>query len=842
MCRRRSRFATKEAHSVLNVLRPLVENDTIHSFVVAIDGPAPVCSKAATLVEEAGGELLGKESLDAALAFLTEGEKESRHPSEQGENANVLACSARDGTAGTIGGAARKEGNTSRLRFLSRQRRKDAQKRRRHHFELCAHHQPAGDQPKAISFLTDGLLEKGKSFQTLHGVTGSGKTFMMANIIAKADRPALILAPNKTLAAQLCNELSNLFPKNRVEFFVSSFKFYQPEAYLPNSDKYIAKASAIDPDVDRLRHAATRSLFERTDTIVVASVSSIYGLGLPTEYLESSIRIHVGDKLEGGVSELTESLENVQYVEASGKGITPRGSFNVTSDIVEIAPPWEAEGILYRILFDNSVIVRMEFLNTNTSESIDLGHEVVLYPARHFVTPKGQIEAAILQIEEETKKCTTAFRAEGKELEASRLEERVATDMEMMRKVGFCSGAENYSLYLSKRTNGITTSPPRTLLDYMPRDGKWLLFIDESHVTVPQLGAMYAGNAARKKKLVRHGFRLPSAMENRPLNSKEFWEKAHQTIFVSATPGNLELERSGSNGVCEAVIRPTGIVDPSVEVVPTKGQVEHLVLALAKVAAAGGRAIVTTLTKRFAEDLADCISRKPAIHGVLDRPLRVSFLHSEIDSVGRMQVLEAMRGDINLGSESSAPKLDVIVGVNLLREGIDLPAVRLVAILDADSEGFLRGETALIQTIGRAARNTEGHVVMYADTVTSSMHRAITETRRRRRLQMAHNSINDIIPSGVGAGTHRSLNAEEKTLLDRIRKLKLEAGESLKEKTFGKISDKAVQERDHFKFAEAPADLTDLGDVRQKMLMAANAEDFETAALLRDRLVSLEQR
>lgn len=842
LCNRRSRFARKQAEALLAVLTPLVQANAVESFVVALTGPAPVCSSARRAVEDAGGELLCQEGLDDFVGEDVEpigGDGEVRAESEK--SAKEESGSGESGADVPGKDVRLRSGSKSRLGLLSKERRKEARKRVRRRFELCADHQPTGHQPKAIEFLTDGLLRRGKVFQTLHGVTGSGKTFMMANIIANVNCPTLILAPNKTLAAQLCNELSRHFPKNRVEFFVSHFKFFQPEAYLPNSDKYIAKASAVDPDIDRLRHAATRSLFERNDTIVVASVSSIYGLGLPTEYLEGSIRIHVGDKLEEGFNELVESLVALNYVEESKKEHISRGFFRVASDCVDVSPPWESEGTVYRIMFKRNIVWRMERYDSKSDERVDLGQEVVLYPARHFVTPRDRLEAAIVQIEDETKLCADNFRNQGKLLEATRVEERVSTDMEMMRKVGFCSGAENYSLYLSGRTRGDTPGPPETLLDYMPRDGKWLLFIDESHVTVPQLGAMYAGNAARKRKLVRHGFRLPSAMENRPLNSKEFWQKTHQTIFVSATPGTFEIDQSGPAGIVEAVIRPTGVVDPTVEVVCTKGQIEHLTLALARVAAANGRAIVTTLTKRFAEDLADCLSRKPAIEGVLERPLRVSFLHSEIDSVGRMQVLEAMRSDSHASNGSSSPQLDVVVGVNLLREGIDLPDVRLVAILDADSEGFLRGETALIQTIGRAARNVEGHIIMYADTVTSAMHRAISETSRRRRLQVAYNSMYNITPTGVGFRSHERTQSEESTLLDRIRRLKLEAGESLQEKTFVRSSGSSLAKaRNTYNFTDDSADLSDVRSIRSRMLLAANAEDFETAALLRDRLVKME--
>lgn len=714
--------------------------------------------------------------------------------------------------------------------------------RRNRRFELFADHLPAGDQPKAVQFLLDGLRKRHKCFQTLHGITGSGKTFMMANIIAEHNRPTLVLAPNKTLAAQLYNEFSRYFPKNRVEFFVSHFKFYQPEAYLPNSDKYIAKSSAVDHEIDRLRHAATKSLFERNDTIVVASVSSIYGLGLPTEYLESALEVHVGDHLNADV--LADQLRSLNYVEDDDKVRTSRGFFSRLENCVQVSPPWEREGTLYKYSLKDGVVEELHKVDIVDDLVTDLGSELVLYPANHFVTPKDRLESAIQQIEEEADQCFKRFEAEGKLLEASRLQERVTADIEMMRKIGFCQGAENYSLYLSGRN---PKEPPETLLDYMPRDGSWLLFVDESHVTVPQLSGMYAGNAARKRKLIQYGFRLPSAMENRPLNQKEFWNKTDNTIFVSATPGPFEIEKSGVGGTVEAVIRPTAVVDPTVDVVSTKGQLEHLTIELAKVAANGGRAIVTTITKKFAEDVSDCLSRKPPVDGILDRPLNVSFLHSGIDSVGRMQVLEAMRDDDieKIGKDSEQrrrEKLDVVVGVNLLREGIDMPSVQLVAILDADSEGFLRGETALIQTIGRAARNIHGHVIMYADTVTSAMERAIGETNRRRRLQLAYNNAFKIEPTTAGSRDEHFAQDDEMSLLDRIRKLKLQGGGTVESGSFRprhsvsfesltRKSDRDTRSENSL----APSEL------RRQMLEAANSQDFESAALLRDELLRIER-
>lgn len=833
MCIRRTRLPLRTANNVLDVLAELSRSEN----VVALDCSKGAAGAACTAIRERTGEDIV--TIPAVAKSHLAWPEDSVQPSGADHQSAITP------TENVVVSEELVKGE-SQFNLPSPSRRNSTGKRFHRKFQLESALTPNGDQPKAIRFLTEGVLTHSRQYQTLHGVTGSGKTFMMANIIANVNRPTLILAPNKTLAAQLCNELSAYFPRNRVEYFVSHFKHYQPEAYLPTSDKYISKSSSIDADIDRLRHAATRSLFERSDTIVVASVSSIYGLGLPTEYLEGAIRLHVGDRLEG-IDEISERLLSLNYEQSEGKRQLSRGCFNVLPDSIVVSPPWEAEGTVYRIMLDENCIRRMECFNSDSGERSSLGEELVIYPARHFVTPKARLEAAIIEIQEETRMCAETFRAEGKFLEASRLEERVGTDVDMMRKVGYCAGAENYTFYLSGRNKNSHPGPPETLLDYLPRDGKWLLFVDESHVTVPQLGAMHAGNAARKKKLIRYGFRLPSAMENRPLSAREFWQKAHQSIFVSATPGSWEIERSGKTGVVEAVIRPTGVVDPTVEVLSTKGQIENLTLALARVAAEGGRAIVTTITKKFAEDLADCIAKKPPVVGVLDRPLRVSFLHSGIDSVGRMQVLEAMRDDpiSLLGSEKRGGvekgQLDVVVGVNLLREGIDLPAVRLVAILDADSEGFLRGETALIQTIGRAARNVDGHVVMYADSITGAMHRALEETNRRRKLQLAYNSLYSITPIGAGKSRIPSTSKQTDTLLDRIRKIRLQSGAALSEKYFGESSQSPVANRnDAFMTLLNADELSDADSIRDRMLFAARAHDFETAALLRDRLVKIE--
>lgn len=847
VCTRRTRLPVRTARKVIDVLSELRDVASVSETLVAVSGPKGAVAAAREAVRIHTGEDILCLTPDEPRFFQrqsspagnTEETKELPN-SSVASTAEHLPASDEDDPPDPL-----RYGSRSRLNVLSQSRRRAAAKRPRQKFELVSGHMPSGDQPEAIKFLTDGLLRHNRRYQTLHGVTGSGKTFMMANVIANVNRPTLILAPNKTLAAQLCNELTGYFPRNRVEFFVSHFKYYQPEAYMPTSDKYIAKASSVDPVIDQLRHAATRSLFERNDTIVVASVSSIYGLGLPTEYLEAAIRIHVGDNLEG-VTELVENLQQLNYTSKRGDLQLSRGFFEVVHDGVNFSPPWEAEGTVYKICLEGTIVTRIESLDSDTRERSDLGQELVIYPAKHFVTPKERLNAAILQIEDETRLCVDAFKREGRVLEASRLEERVALDVEMMRKVGYCSGAENYTLYLSGRHKSSTACPPETLLDYMPRDGNWLLFIDESHVTVPQISGMHAGNAARKRMLVRHGFRLPSAMENRPLSAREFWQKSPRTIFVSATPGPFEVERSASTGTVEAVIRPTGVLDPTIEVCGTKGQIEHLTLALTRVVAEGGKAIVTTLTKRFAEDLADCLAKKRPVSGVLDRSLRVSFLHSGIDSVGRMQILEAMRNDSAVDSsehisrEDGRRPIDVVVGVNLLREGIDIPAVRLVAILDADSEGFLRGETALVQTIGRAARNVDGHVVMYADSVTTGMHRAIAETRRRRKLQIAYNSLYRITPTGAGSMGSMSSASDGETLLNRIRKLKFDFGEGVSAKssreTPGSSLAKAVRAVGIWQNED---ELSDAASIRNRMLLAAHARDFETAALLRDCLAKM---
>lgn len=630
----------------------------------------------------------------------------------------------------------------------------------RSRFSLEAPYPPQGDQPAAIRALMGGLqADPPRRFQTLRGCTGTGKTFVMANIIARTNRPTLVLAPNKTLAAQLCNELRAYFPRNRVEYFVSFYDHYCPEAYLPASDTHIAKSSSINDDIDRFRHAATRALFEATDTVIVASVSCIYGLGMPSTYLEAAIRLRVGEA--GGtdldVDALQARLLALQYSEKEGGAAWTRGVFAVRdARTVDVAIPWETDGVVYRVTYalDCQTLARVTRIDMNDSSSgeVDLGDDVVLYPAKHFVTPGHLLEAAIRAIKDEAEASVAAFTAAGKHLEARRLRERVAADVAMLAEVGYCQGVENYSRHLTGRAPG---APSECLLDYFPDD--WLLIVDESHVTVPQVSSMAVGDRVRKDALVAHGFRLPSAYDNRALTGAEFWAKVSRAVLVSATPGDFELQAAASAGgeVVDQVIRPTGVLDPVVHIFPSAGQVDHLAAALVARAARGERAIVTTLTKKMAEDLSSHLAERPPVAGVLGRPLSVSFLHSGVDSVARMEVLEQIKRPVvvpaDAASGTEADGIDVVVGVNLLREGIDVPGVSLVAIMDADKDGFLRSETALIQTIGRAARNVRGEVFMYADLITPSMRSAINETNRRRAIQMAYNTERGVSPTPLVA-------------------------------------------------------------------------------------------
>jgi excinuclease ABC subunit B len=586
-------------------------------------------------------------------------------------------------------------------------------------FRLQSDYQLQGDQPEAVARLVGGL-ERGDHYQTLLGVTGSGKTFTMANIIAQVGKPALVMAPNKTLAAQLCNEFREFLPENSVEYFVSYYDYYQPEAYLPASDTYIEKDSSINQEIDRLRHAATSNLLMRGDVVIVASVSCIYGLGSPQEYLGQVVLLKQGDDISR--DEVFAKLVKIHY-ERNDIGFV-RGKFRVRGDSFEVWPAYDDYAVRVSLWGDQvEEIVKIDVL---TQEIVDHLPAVAIYPATHFVTSEDAIERSLTEIAAELETRVAELEAQGKLLEAFRLRQRTQYDLEMLRELGYCNGIENYSRILAGREPG---SPPYTLLDFFPKD--FVVFIDESHMTVPQLHAMYQGDRSRKTMLVEHGFRLPSAMDNRPLRFEEFIERAPQLVFVSATPG--EWETSVSTQVVEQLVRPTGLVDPRVEVRPTKHQIDDLMNEIRTRVDKGQRVLVTTLTKKMSEDLTDYL---------LEMGFRVRYLHSEVDTIERIKIVRELR----LG------EVDVLVGINLLREGLDLPEVTLVAILDADKEGFLRGETALVQTIGRASRNVEGMVIMYADKRTAAMDKAISETDRRRAVQLAFNEEHGIEPRTIVKG------------------------------------------------------------------------------------------
>ena len=584
-------------------------------------------------------------------------------------------------------------------------------------FKLHSKYQPTGDQPQAIDELVSGV-EKGYKEQTLLGVTGSGKTFTMANVIARLNRPTLVLAHNKTLAAQLCSEFKEFFPENAVEYFVSYYDYYQPEAYIATTDTYIEKDSAVNDEIDKLRHSATSALSERRDVIIVASVSCIYSLGDPIDYRNMVISLRTG--MEKNRDELIKKLIEIQY-ERNDISFT-RNKFRVKGDVVEIFPVYSNENA-FRIEFFGDEIDRISEINALTGQVKNVLSHVAIYPASHYVVPPDKMENAISQIYDEMQKQVAYFQSEGKLLEAQRIKQRTEYDIEMLRETGFCKGIENYSAIMSGRKPG---EPPFTLLDYFSDD--FLLFVDESHVTLPQVRGMYGGDRSRKESLVNYGFRLPSAYDNRPLTFDEFYAKIGQKIFVSATPG--ELERSKSTQIAEQVIRPTGLLDPEISVRPTIGQIDDLISEINIRIDKGERVLVTTLTKKMAEDLTEYIENVG---------IKVRYMHYDIDTIERMKIIR----DLRLG------EFDVLVGINLLREGLDIPEVSLVAILDADKEGFLRSETSLIQTIGRAARNADGKVIMYADSVTPSMERAITETQRRREKQEAYNKANGIVPKTI---------------------------------------------------------------------------------------------
>ena len=665
-------------------------------------------------------------------------------------------------------------------------------------YHLTAPYSPKGDQPTAIDQLVRGV-KGGKRYQTLLGATGTGKTFTMANVIAQTGRPALVLAHNKTLAAQLCNELREFFPENAVEYFISYYDYYQPEAYVPVSDTYIAKTASINEEIDMLRHSATRSLFERRDVIVVASISCIYGLGIPSEYLKAAVTFTVGESLNLR-SQLRELVNN-QYSRNDVE--IARGRFRLKGDVLEIGPAYEDR--LVRIELFGDEVESIRYVDPTTGEILRSLDAVNIYPAKHFVTPKDRLDSAISAIRLELQERLDILNQEGKLLEAQRLEQRTKYDLEMLSQVGYCNGVENYARHLAGRQEG---TPPECLIDYFPDD--WLLIVDESHVTCSQLQAMYNGDQARKKVLIEHGFRLPSAADNRPLKGTEFWEKARQTVFVSATPGVWEMEMSEGD-VVEQVIRPTGVLDPVVDVRPTSGQVDDLLGEIRDRAIKNQRVLVTTLTKRMAEDLTDYLA---------ENGVRVRYLHSEIHSIERIEIIQ----DLRLG------EYDVLVGVNLLREGLDLPEVSLVAILDADKEGFLRAERSLIQTIGRAARHVEGVAILYADNMTDSMAKAISETERRRKIQHIYNEENGVVPRPAGKKASNSIL----NFLELSRKLKQDTLDSDFVDVVGKVANELEADPEAGHALEVLPELIE--QLESKMKEAAKSLDFEEAANLRDRV------
>jgi excinuclease ABC subunit B len=647
-------------------------------------------------------------------------------------------------------------------------------------FKITSDFRPTGDQPAAIEQLVSGL-QRGDRAQTLMGVTGSGKTFTMANVVAQYQRPTLVLAPNRTLAAQLCSEFKEFFPENAVEYFVSYYDYYQPEAYIPRTDTYIAKDADINDEIDKLRHAATRALFERRDVLIVASVSCIYGLGEPEEYQSFVVNIRKGERFDR--SRIMRRLVDMQY-ERNDMNLV-RGKFRMRGDSITIQPSYEELAV--RIDFFGDEVERIVEIDPLTGELLAERDGVDIYPAKHFVTSHDKLDAAIDDIQIELNERLQELRSQGKILEAARLEERTNYDIETLREAGYCSGIENYSRHLARRAPGST---PWTLLDYFPDD--FLMFIDESHIAVPQVRGMYHGDASRKQTLVEFGFRLPSALDNRPLNFEEFEHHLNQVVFVSATPGPHEL--SVSSQVVEQVIRPTGLLDPVIDVRPTRGQIDDLLDEVKQRVALGQRALVTTLTKRMAEDLADYLQ---------EMGVRTHYLHSEIDTLERVEILR----DLRLGV------YDVVVGINLLREGLDLPEVSLVCILDADKEGYLRSGGSLVQTVGRAARHVEGRVIMYADQVTDSMRFAISETERRRAIQRSYNEEHGISPEGITKAI--------RDITDQIKKV--------------------AEEKAEYNVRTLPKDEMArlVKDLESQMKTAAKSLEFEKAALLRDQVIEL---
>ena len=655
-------------------------------------------------------------------------------------------------------------------------------------FELHSNYTPKGDQPEAIDQLASGI-KQGMKEQTLLGVTGSGKTFTMANVIEEVQKPTLVIAHNKTLAAQLCSEFKEFFPDNRVEYFVSYYDYYQPEAYVPQNDTYIEKDASINEEVEKLRLAATSSLFERRDVIIVASVSCIYGLGNPSDYLDLTCELERG--MIKDRQEIIRELINIQY-QRNDVDFT-RGTFRVRGDTIEIIPAYEERA--YRVELFGDEIDRIREVDTVTGEVLGELDDLTIYPASHFVTPQDKIERALDQIKSELEERLKELRDKDKLVEAQRLEERTRYDMEMLEELGTCKGIENYSRHLQGRPPG---SRPQTLIDYFPDD--FLIMIDESHKTIPQIGGMYAGDRSRKERLVEHGFRLPSAMDNRPLQYDEFDNLINQAVYVSATPGDYERETSGQ--VVEQIVRPTGLVDPEIDVKPIENQIDDLLSEIEGVIARDERVLVTTLTKNMAEDLTDYLA---------ESGVKVRYLHSDIKTIERLEIIR----DLRLG------KFDVLVGINLLREGLDIPEVSLVAILDADKEGFLRSTRSLIQTIGRAARNVNGRVVMYADKMTDSMKEAIDETNRRRELQVEFNQEHDITPETIS-----------KEVRDVLRPVDMVAESS---------GDYSVDEEEQEEMSQQ--ELEDkIKELEIEMKEAADNLEFEKAADIRDQISNLEEK
>lgn len=654
-------------------------------------------------------------------------------------------------------------------------------------FKVISKFKPTGDQPDAIKNLSTGFI-KGKKFQTLLGVTGSGKTFTMANIIEKLNRPTLILAHNKTLAAQLYNEFKEFFPENAVEYFVSYYDYYQPEAYVPSSDTFIEKDSSVNDEIDKLRHSATAALFERRDVIIVASVSCIYGLGDPIDYNEMVVSLRTG--MEKDRDSILKKLIEIQYNRNDMNFI--RGTFRVRGDVLEVFPAG-ASNVAYRVEFFGDEIDRISEIDSLTGEILGFRNHITIFPASHYVTSREKLMLAIKRIQDELNKQLQKFRGEEKLLEAQRLEQRTNYDIEMMLEMGFCSGIENYSRHLSGRDAGST---PHTLIDYFPDD--FLMIVDESHVTIPQVRGMYEGDKSRKTTLVEYGFRLPSALDNRPLKFEEFENKINQMLFVSATPNKYEKEHT--QNTVEQIIRPTGLLDPEIYVRPVKNQIDNLIGEINKVVEKNEKVLVTTLTKKMAEDLTIYLK---------ETGIRVRYLHSDIDTLERLEIIRDLRLDV----------FDVLVGINLLREGLDIPEVSLVAIIDADKEGFLRSETSLIQTIGRAARNANGRVIMYADKMTDSMQKAISETNRRRNIQEEYNEIHGITPKTITKKVHEIIKATESVAPNKKSKKLDKDPESMTQKELLELI--AKKEKEMKKYA---ADLM-----------------FEQASVLRDEIVELKK-